>query len=138
MLSAYESSRRPAPGRRIDRGDAVLMPTSQRERRHVDPAPRLPALERRLDELHALGAFAERPLVRLVVDDVADEVLPLDLEAVVVELRVGDVLPLVEEVHRLLDVGVPDRPRRRDARLDAAVVQTGNRGAVGAVDVEGD
>ena len=38
----------------------------------------------------------------------------------------------------LLHVGVPHRPRRRDARLRAAVVQARDRRAVGAVDVEGD
>ena len=78
------------------------------------------------------------PLVRRVLDDVADEELPLDLEAVVVDLRVGHLLPLVEEVHRLLHVGVPHRPRRRHARLDAAVGQAGDRRAVRAVDLEGD
>ena len=44
----------------------------------------------------------------------------------------------VDEVHRLLEVGVPDRARRRDLRLHAAVVQSGDRRAVGAVDLEGD
>src|SRR6185312_17568366 len=85
-----------------------------RERLDVDPAPLLPARERRLDELDALGALDEVPLVRRVLDDVADEVLPLDLEAVVVRRRIRNVLPLREEVHRLLDVGVPHRTRRRD------------------------
>ena len=81
--------------------------------RHVDPAPLFPALQRRLDQLHALGAFRQGPAIGLVLDHVADEMLPLDLEAVVVDLRVGHFLPLVEEVHGLLLVRVPDRPRRR-------------------------
>src|SRR6185295_9253702 len=98
------------------------MTASQRERGDVDPAPLLPARERRLDELDALGAFLERPLVGSGIDDVADEVLPLDLEAVVVDLRVGNRLPLVVEVHGLLDVGVPDRARRRHARLRTALL----------------
>ena len=44
----------------------------------------------------------------------------------------------VEEVHRLLDVGVPHRPRRGHAALRAALLQPGDGRAVRAVDVEGD
>ena len=77
-------------------------------------------LEAKLGELHALGAFGQRPLVGLVLDHVANEVLPLDLEAVVVDLRVRDLLPLVEEIHHLLLVRIPYRARRGDARLRAA------------------
>src|SRR5678816_2785760 len=36
---------------------------SDRQLRHIDPAPLLPARQRRLDQLDALGAFLERPLV---------------------------------------------------------------------------
>ena len=58
------------------------------ERRNVDPAPVLPRRQRALDELHALRALAQRPPERRVRDDVADEELPLRLEAVVVRRRV--------------------------------------------------
>src|SRR6185369_10333444 len=112
------------------------MAASQCKRRQIDPAPLLPAGKRRFDELDALGAFLERPLVGCGVDDVADEVLPLDLEAVVVRLRIGNDLPLVVEVHRLLDVGIPDRPRRRYARLRTTLLKAGYCRPIGAVDVE--
>src|SRR5689334_3413208 len=82
-VSVAPSSR----GRTMDRlmsGSFVRWAGSDRERGHVDPAPLLPARERRLDELHALGAFLERPSVRRVLGDVADERLPLQLEAVLV------------------------------------------------------
>src|SRR5215208_5900103 len=106
----------PASGRAIERlmansswgYDVRPAAVSQRQLRQVDPAAFLPARERRLDQLHALGAFLERPLVRRVLDHVADERLPLDLEAVLVDLAVGNLLPLVVEVHRLLLVRVPD------------------------------
>ena len=70
------------------------------------------------------------------VDDVAEEQLPLDLERVVVARVRRHLLPGVVEVDRLRDVGVPHRLRRGRARLDAAVGQPGDRGAVRAVDVE--
>src|SRR5664279_2342919 len=102
--SAYVASVPCTVGRRR----TSVMVASERERWHVDPAPLAPALQRRLDQLHAFRAFGERPAIGRVPDDVADEMLPLDLEAVVVALDVGNLLPLLQEVHRLPDVGVPD------------------------------
>src|SRR5215471_14505696 len=67
------------------------------ELRHVHPAPLCPALEPELGELHALGAFGEVVLPRRSGHHVADEVLPLDLEAVVVGDVLRQLLPLVEE-----------------------------------------
>src|SRR6218665_35706 len=73
-----------------------------------------------VDQLHALGAFGQGPRVGRVFGHMADEVLPLDLEAVVVWLRVRYFLPLLEEVHRLLLIRVPHRARRGHARLGQA------------------
>src|SRR5690349_4864616 len=120
-LSVYGSRRPSAVG--SFRVRLIAAPRSQGQRRHVDPATVLPRRERGLDELHALRTLGQRELPGRVLHDVADELLPLDLEAVVPGLRVGHELPLVEEVHRLLDVGIPDGPRRRDTRLDPAVVE---------------
>src|SRR5450631_301504 len=83
--SAYDASVPCAVGRRR----TSVMVASERERRDVDPAPLAPALQRRFDQLHALGALGERPAIGRVLGDVADEMLPLDLEAVVVALEVG-------------------------------------------------
>src|SRR5260370_38203619 len=52
--------------------------------RNVDPAALFPALVRALDELHALGALDQPVREGRVLDDVADEHLPLGLEAVLV------------------------------------------------------
>src|SRR5687768_14373423 len=87
--SVYDASEPSSRGRLI----FIARPSSQRERGHVDPAPLLPALQRGLDELHALGALGQGPLVGRVFGHVADEGLPLQLEAVVVALAVGHVLP---------------------------------------------
>src|SRR4029079_9858339 len=59
-------------------------PSSPLQRRDIDPAPLLPALEPGLGQLHALGAFHQRPLERCTVVEMADEHLPFRLEAVVV------------------------------------------------------
>src|SRR5258708_3287403 len=80
--------------------------------RHVDPAALLPALMRALDELHALGALDQGVREGRVLDDVADEHLPLGLEAVLVRDIVRHLLPSVVKVDGLLLVGVPHRPRR--------------------------
>jgi hypothetical protein len=84
---------------------------------HVDPAPLFPALQGGFHELHAFGALGQRPAVGFVLDHVANEVFPLNLEAVVVYLRVWNFLPLVEEIHHLLLVRVPHRAWRGDATL---------------------
>jgi hypothetical protein len=111
--------------------------SSSGQRRHVDPAPLLPALQRGLDQLHALGAFGQRPAVGRVFDHVADEGLPLDLEAVVV--AGCRALPATgRRSSSSASRRVPHRARRGHARLRAAVLQAGHRRAVRAVDVEGD
>ena len=48
-----------------------------------------------LGELHALGALDQVELPRRVGDDVADELLPLQLEAVLVDLVVRHLVPLL-------------------------------------------
>src|SRR5215813_10685868 len=90
---------------------------SEFELRHVDPAPLLPACERAFDKLHALRPLEQVPAVGGIPDDVANEGLPLQLEAVVEGLRLRHRLPALVEVDRLLDVRVPHRPWRRDPRL---------------------
>src|SRR2546425_10908890 len=85
--------------------------TSHLQRRDVDPAPLLPAPEPGLGELHALGAFDERPFERRALEQMADEDLPFSLEAVVVIIA-RHLAPGLEEFDRLRDVGVPHRPRR--------------------------
>src|SRR5712691_9650766 len=47
--------------------------TSHLQRRDVDPAPFLPALEPGFGELHALGALDQRPFERGALIEVADE-----------------------------------------------------------------
>src|SRR5690349_21187213 len=64
---------------------APTLSKSKREFRHVDPAALLPALQRAFDELDALRALDQRVRVGGILDDVADEHLPLRLEAVVVD-----------------------------------------------------
>src|SRR6266568_7066131 len=76
----YGSSRRDFVG-----SEMVAMGKSHLQRRHVHPASLGPALEPELGELHALGALHEIVAPRRIGDDVTDEILPLDLEAVVVD-----------------------------------------------------
>src|SRR4029079_1901634 len=63
------------------------------QRRDVDPAPFFPALGRALHQLQPFRAFAQRVFVWRVFGDVADEHLPLHLEAVVEGREVGHRLP---------------------------------------------
>src|SRR6478609_3199595 len=72
-------------------------PSSHLQRRDIDPAPLLPALEPGLRQLHALGAFHQRPLERCAVVEMTDEHLPFDLEAIVVVGAVRDLAPGLEE-----------------------------------------
>src|SRR5262250_2171571 len=62
----------------------------------VDPAPLLPAPEPGLGELHALGAFEQRPFERRALVEMADEDLPFRLEAVVVVIA-RHLAPRLEE-----------------------------------------
>src|SRR5689334_17622047 len=79
------------------------------QRRYVDPATFAPALQRALHELYALRAFEQVPLERRFGHDVADETFPLHLESVFGDARVGHVLPMVEEIHRLAQIRIPHR-----------------------------
>lgn len=56
---------------------------------NIHPAALFPAFKRGFDQLHTFGAFGQRPFVGLVFHHVADEVLPLDLEAIVVKSIAG-------------------------------------------------
>src|SRR5437870_6777697 len=86
-----------------------LASASHLQLRNVDPAPLLPAPEPGLGELHALGAFEERPFERRALVEMADEDLPFGLEAVVVVFA-RHLAPGLEELDRLRNVGVPHRP----------------------------
>src|SRR5512139_3481575 len=101
--------------------------TSDLHFRHIDPAPFLPALEAKLGELHALDALDQPVVPRRVSADVADEIFPLDLEAVFVNDVVRHFFPLVVEVHGLRHVRIPHRPRRVDAMLGPALGETRDR-----------
>src|SRR6185369_9543279 len=79
--------------------DSAITGRSEGQGGNVDPAALFPALQCGLDQLDALGPFGQRPPIGFVLHHMADEMLPLDLEAVVVVLRVRHFLPLVEKVH---------------------------------------
>src|SRR3954454_8038497 len=101
--------------------------SSHLDRRDVDPAPLLPALQRAFRKLHALGAFQQRIFVRRVLADVPDEHLPLLLEAVIVGRVLRQLLPVGIEIVQALLVRIPHRPRRRLAGLDHAISQPCHR-----------
>src|ERR1700730_17899471 len=112
--------------------------TSHLQRRDVDPTPLLPAAQPRLRELHAFGAFEQRPFEWRVLEQVADEHLPLGLEAVLVGRRVGHLAPGLKKPDRLRHVRIPYRTRRVHPRLAPAFLQPRDRGAMGAVHVKRD
>src|SRR6516165_1359587 len=62
--------------------------------RHVEPAPFGPALQPELGKLHAFDAFHQSVVPWRADHDVADEILPLDLETVLINDVVRDFLPL--------------------------------------------
>ena len=102
-------------------------------------ATRRPSREERqarVDELEPADAGGEVVVVRPSCVHVEQELLPLRAEAVAEDLVVGDLAPLAAEVIGRRQVGVPDRHRRGVPRLDPAVEQAGDRGAVRAVDLE--
>src|SRR6185503_6872946 len=88
-----------------------------------------------LGELHALRALEQVPAELALARHMPEEKLPLHLEGVVVVLA-RHFLPARVEVERLRDVGVPDRARRVLPGLRTAAAQAGDRGAVGAIDVQ--
>src|SRR5688572_20415517 len=83
--SVYRDVSPPGEGSCSDR---AMADASDVQRGHVDPAPLFPALQSGFDQLHAFRALRQVPAIRLVLDHVPDEMFPLDLEAVVVDLRV--------------------------------------------------
>ena len=87
-------------------------------------------------QLHALGALQQRPAKRRILDHVLEEQLPLGLEGVVVGQVRRHLLPAGIEIDRLLDVRIPDRPRRDAVVLHAAAAQSGHRAALRAVDLQ--
>ncbi len=123
----------PAFDGKIERGHG-----SHLQCRDVDPAPLLPALETGLGELHALGTFQQRPFERRAFVEMADEHLPLGLEAVVVGGAVRHLAPGLEKVDGLRNVGVPHRPRRVHPRLAPALLQAGDRRPKCTVHMESD
>ena len=74
--------------------------------------------------------------MRPVFDDVSDELLPLDLEAVLDGVVVRHVHPVGGVVVGVGQVGVPGRLRGGVARLDPAAEQACDGAAVRAVDLE--
>src|SRR6202051_5380426 len=83
--------------------------SSHLDRRNVDPAPFAPALQRAFGELHALGAFQQRILIRRVLADVANEHLPLLLETVVIRAVYRELLPVGIEIVGTFFVRIPHR-----------------------------
>ncbi|CAH1690697.1 hypothetical protein CHELA40_50002 [Chelatococcus asaccharovorans] len=108
------------------------------DRRHVEPATLRPALQAEFSQLHALHALHEIEFPRRIGHHVADEILPLGLEAIVVDLVVRHLVPLVREFHGLRLIGVPHRPRGVHAVLGEAARETGHGRAMRAVDLESD
>src|SRR5262245_51212629 len=106
--------------------------------RHVEPEPLRPAFQSEFRKLDAFDAFYQSVVPRRIRHDVTDKVLPLDLEAVLVDDVVWHLFPLREEIHRLRNVRVPNRPGRVDAVLCPAFGQACDRRAVRAIDLKGD
>src|ERR1700685_1878516 len=69
--------------------------------------------------------------------EVTNEILPLELEAIIVCQVVRYLFPLIEEVHALRDVRIPDRARSIHSVLREAARQTCNGGAVSAIALKG-
>ena len=89
-----------------------------------------------LGEEHAAGAGEEVVVVGGVLDDVADELLPLRLEAVLEHVVRRHLDPVAVVVVRVGQVGVPHRLRGGVARLDLAAEEADDRRAERAVDLE--
>src|SRR5437762_14264021 len=70
--------------RAIARDDNRVQSHSYLQRGYLDPTPFGPALQPQFRKLHALGAFHQIVFPRCAGDHMADEILPLDLEAVFV------------------------------------------------------
>src|ERR1035437_10301846 len=104
----------------------------------LDPGALLPALDAFFGELHALGAFEQAPVPGLVLDYVAEEKLPLAFEGVVEGVLLRDLLPAFEIVERAVHVGIPNGARGVAVVLCPAVAQTGDSGALGAIDLDGE
>ena len=119
-LSATTTTPDPAPGR-----------VPSRERTHLDPGAFHRGLEPLFRELHALRALEERPSEGLAGHDVPQEELPLRLEGVVLGRVLGHLPPALEEPDRLLNVGIPDGPRRLRRGLRPAVAQARDGGPPG-------
>src|SRR5581483_923687 len=137
----YSSSRRPAAGSLIlsfsfSGAFMALVRRLGLELGHVDPAPLLPAAQRAVDELQALGALDEIPAERGAFADVPDEELPFGLERVLAGGRVRNFVPVCEEIVALRHVGVPHRPGRGVEGLREAAREPRDRGAARAVDLE--
>src|SRR5450759_4600718 len=98
----------------------------------------MPALDTFFGELHSLSAFEQAPAPGLILDHVAQEKLPLALEGIVVGVLLRDLLPAFEIVERAIHVGVPNGARRIAVVLCPAVAQTGDSGALGAIDLDGE
>ena len=108
------------------------------QRLNIHPGALGPRFQALLRQLDTLRPGEQRPWKRLAVNDVLQKHLPLALERVVITRLLGHLLPAFEEVQRLLDVGVPHRARSAAIRLDPAMPQPNDGGAVGAVDLHGE
>src|SRR5829696_470216 len=115
--------------RRLERADA-------RQGGNVEPTLLGPRLQPELRELDSLRTFIEVVDVRRADRHVTEEHLPLVLERVVELPVVGHVLPVGEEVERVLDVGIPRRSRRVHAVLRLAAAESRHCAPLGAVDLD--
>src|SRR3954452_454523 len=109
--------------------------SSHLDRRDVDPAPLLPALQRAFRQLHALDALQQRVLIRRVLREVADEHFPLLFKTIVVGRVLRHFLPVGVKIVGAFFVRIPHRPRRCLAGLDHAIGQPRHRRPMGAVDL---
>ena len=112
--------------------------TRPAQHRDVDPPPFAPALQGELGELHALGALEQVVMPGSIGHHVANEVLPLQAEAVAEDLGIRYGRPLIDKLHRLRLVRVPHGAWSIHPVLGHTASQTGNGRPVGAIDVESD
>ena len=104
--------------------------SSERDLRDIDGAALVVGLQAQLRELHAAGCGEQAEAVFAAGDDIAQEFLPLELEAVV-EFGVGRYfLPLAAEGFRDRQIRIPDGLGRVGALLRDTLVQAGDGGAM--------
>src|SRR5262249_37280506 len=129
----YDSSLRSAVGRT----SVAKRSSLNLDVRHVEPATLFPALHAEFGKLDAFFALNQAMMPRRVRNDMTDEVLPLQLEAILIDHVLRHFLPLRLEVHGLRNVRIPHRPWRVHTMLGPAFGQSGDSRAMRAVNLEG-